>query len=366
MWHRAADMRLLLLYPPVALLTAYVLSSIGELVEYPLPDEPAVHATADGSRVVLRLQPPAGATYSVRRSTGGPPLMGNFREEGDSVIFTPALPLPAGQDYHFECSAPGGQGGTHPFQLPATTAPAPQVSLRPAGVPLPANALRLYLHFTQPMEQGVFLDRLRLLDDQGQEIPGPFREAELWSPDGSRLTLWFHPGRQKTGVNLRLEEGPVLHPGRRYHLLVSGAWRSTAGIPLGADAALPFHTGPEDHSPPLPDGVKIHPATAGTTAPLRVILPEPLDPAMLPAALHVRAPGTASPLPGQSEATPDGLTWTFLPAQPWQPGIHHLHLLPELEDLAGNSFARPFEVDLQAPPAAPRQIVPLPFTPRAR
>lgn len=363
MWHRAADMRILLLFPVVALLVTVGLSSLSETVDCLLPEQPSVHVSADGTQIELLLQPLPGASYSVRRATGGPVLMGSFREESDRVIFTPALPLPAGQEYHFECIAPSGLGGTHPFRLPAARAPAPQVSLRPVGVALPANALRLYLHFTQPMEQGVFLERLRLLDDAHREIHGPFREAELWSPDGTRLTLWFHPGRQKTGVNLRLDEGPVLHPNRRYHLEISGNWRSTAGIPLGADAILSFQTGPEDHTPPEATALQLQPVFIGTTAPLHVTMPEPLDPAMLATALHIRAQGDSQPLAGRVEAVPNGLYWSFFPESEWQPGTHTLHILPELEDLAGNSFARPFEVDIQAPASVHSALAPIPFSP---
>ena len=66
------------------------------------------------------------------------------------------------------------------------------------------------------MRQGVFLEFCKLRASHGREDDdGPFRETELWSEDGRRLTLWLHPGRQKTGVNLNTEIGPVLDPGTR-------------------------------------------------------------------------------------------------------------------------------------------------------
>jgi len=365
MWHRAADLRFLLYGAPLLIGVSALVSQSTVGLHNILNPQPAVIARADGSRVELVIPPPVRAEYIVRRAAGGPPLMGRFETAADRVIFTPALPLPAGQEYHFECRAPGGPGGTQPFRLPAVRAPAPRVSMRPAGVPLPANALRFYLHFTQPMEQGVFLDRLRLLDDQEKEIPGPFRETELWSPDGARLTVWFHPGRQKTGVNLNLDEGPVMLPGRAYRLIVSGSWRSAAGIPIGDDVSLRWTAGPEDHAPPLADHVEIHPPAASTTSPLRVTFSEPLDPAMLATALQVRAVHDDSPVPGRAEAAPGGMAWTFHPHSPWAPGGYHLRILPELEDLAGNSFAKPFEVDLQAAPSAPVAARPLAFAIRA-
>ena len=38
--------------------------------------------------------------------------------------------------------------------------------------------------------------------------------------------------------------------------------------------------------------------------------------------------------------------WMFCPAKPWSAGRHRLHIDPTLEDRAGNSLERPFEVVL--------------------
>src|SRR6186713_2761613 len=92
----------------------------------------------------------------------------------------------------------GGAG----MSVVADTPAAPRVdAVYPSAATLPANHLKFYIHFSAPMRQGVFLDHCKLLDDHGRMImTEPFRETELWSEDGKRLTLWLHPGRQKTGV----------------------------------------------------------------------------------------------------------------------------------------------------------------------
>ena len=41
--------------------------------------------------------------------------------------------------------------------------------------------------------------------------------------------------------------------------------------------------------------------------------------------------------------------WRFTPADPWRPGDYRLVIGTELEDVAGNSIARPFEVDAVGP-----------------
>jgi hypothetical protein len=41
--------------------------------------------------------------------------------------------------------------------------------------------------------------------------------------------------------------------------------------------------------------------------------------------------------------------WTFTPAKPWKAGAYQLVADTRLEDLAGNSLGRPFEVDVLRP-----------------
>jgi hypothetical protein len=41
--------------------------------------------------------------------------------------------------------------------------------------------------------------------------------------------------------------------------------------------------------------------------------------------------------------------WRFTPQSPWGVGEYRIAIGAELEDLAGNSVARPFEVDLTGP-----------------
>lgn len=302
------------------------------------------------------------AEISVRRSKNGPAIMGTFDRLENRVVFHPSLPLPVGQQYRFEWQEPGGGSQHVEFSLPAPVSERPFVAMRPSGVAFPANALRFYLHFSEPMEQGVFLERLHLQDGSGAEIAGPFRETELWSPDGKRLTIWFHPGRQKQGVNLQEDEGPVLAPNQNYQLVIDGSWRSTSGFALGDDVRMTFTTSKSDHEPPSASSIQIIPPLTPSLAPLIVKFSDPLDTAMLHSAIRVATSG--SRLTGQTTVNNQGTEWRFVPDQEWTASPHELEIEPQLEDLAGNSFLGPFEVDLQKgrqPVIAPPH---LPFTPR--
>ena len=219
----------------------------------------------------------------------------------------------------------------------------PTVSLSPSTSEIPANTLKLYLDFTQPMEQGNFLQQITLKRETGEEVAGAFRETELWSPDGKRLTIMFHPGRQKTGVNLNVDEGPVLVEGQGYQLVIAGRWRSAEGVAIGQNAVFRLQAVAPDHEQPDPSKWQVVAPKRGTRDALVVITDELFEPQIFARALNV--PGVR----GKGEGNILELKrteWRFTPARAWAAGEHVIAIDPELEDLAGNSPRKPFEVNL--------------------
>jgi hypothetical protein len=284
------------------------------------------------------------ALLTVRKNDSPSPLMGRFERLPDRVLFHPSLPLPPRQQFRIEWQEPGEKAHHRLFTTTALKETAPTVRMEPSGVPLPANALKFYLHFSEPMEQGVFLRHLRLKNADGREIVGPFREAELWSPDGRRLTVWFHPGRQKQGVNLNLDEGSVLEEGRTYHLEIAADWRSTSGSTMEAVTTFEFNVTAPDHILPAPSMIDFETPTVGSMEALVVQFDEPMDCGMLPGAVAITPPAR-----GRITIDPDGRSWHFKPERPWSSRPHQLTIDPHLEDLAGNTFVKPFEVDRSKP-----------------
>ncbi len=235
--------------------------------------------------------------------------------------------------------------------------PAPRLlAIHPSAHKLPANHLKFYLHFSQPMRQGVFLDHCRLLDHHNQPVAEPFRETELWNEDGTRLTLWFHPGRQKTGVNLNVDLGPIIQPRHHYTLVISGEWPSATGIPLGGDVMKPFDTTERATARLDIKSWKIIAPAAGTKEPLEVRFPAPLDHALLQRCLRVVS-DDGRIVAGAARTAAAEQTWLYVPKEPWYPGAFTLEVESILEDLAGNSLARPFEVDITGP--VPRKVPPV-------
>lgn len=279
---------------------------------------------------------------SVHVEGASQPLFGSTSFDKGTMFFKPSAPFVRGQSYRFKIVIDGTFSESH-FSLDHPVTARPTACLSPATSLVPANTLKLYLDFSEPMEQGVFLKHLTLQRRNGEEVAGAFRETELWSPDGKRLTVMLHPGRQKTGVNLNVDEGPVLVAGERYQLVVSGQWRSTQGVSLGKEGVFVLEPIAADHEQPDPALWQVHAPKAGTLDPLVVITNELFEPQIFLRALKVIEP------PGKAEAKVIDLKrieWHFTPEKPWKAGEHAITIDPELEDMAGNTTQKPFEVDL--------------------
>jgi hypothetical protein len=148
----------------------------------------------------------------------------------------------------------------------------------------------------------------------------------------------------KRGVRTNVEMGAPLVEGRRYRLVVDTAWRDAAGAPLAAGYEKRFAVAPFDDRSPDPARWALHAPRAGTRTPLRIDFGEPLDHALAARMISVAGPGGAA-LDGVVELVREDRAWSFAPREPWGDGEHELRVAAALEDVAGNSVARPFDAD---------------------
>jgi len=307
-----------------------------------------------------------------------PSMVGAYRIEGDSLRFTPRYPLDPGRAYvatFRPANLPGAAAGGAPELTALYLVPKPArastvvTRVDPSGDRLPENLLKFYLHFSAPMGRGEAYDRVRLVGDDGRAVDRPFLRLgeELWDPTGTRLTLLIDPGRIKRGLRPREEFGPVLEAGRSYTLVVDPDWRDTEGDPLGSGHRKAFRAGPADDAQPDPKTWSIARPAASTREPIALTFPEPLDRALLESALTV-ADARGDAVPGRIEVDAGQARWRFTPDSPWAPGDYRIVIEDDLEDLAGNSIRRPFEVDIQrdtpARPEARTVRLPIPIRDR--
>ncbi len=313
----------------------------GSVVVQGVPD-----AKLDAARALLVVR------TQESRDADGPAIFGTTTSDGGVVRYEPRFAFLSGVAYHAEFR--GTELGLahlartfHAAVRPGTERagePAPRVvAVHPSGARVPANLLRMYVTFSEPMRARDIHAFVRVLDDDGAEVEQAFVEFEhgIWDDARRRLTLLFHPGRLKRGVGPNLRMGPPLEAGRRYTLVIDDALRDELGRPLGASFEKSFVVEADDRSSPDPRRWTVTaPVAAG--APLDVALDEPLDHALLSRMLTVTNVA-GEPVVGDVRVGDGETRWTLAPKEPWRAGEYILWVDPALEDLAGNTPGQLFD-----------------------
>ncbi len=287
------------------------------------------------------------------KSRNQTPLLGAYRLDGTTLRFEPRFPLRPGTTYvAFYDPTQILEASPYPpmterFVIPKPERPPTEVThVYPSRDTLPENQLRFYVHFSAPMTRGEAYEHIKLLGADGKAVDHPFLELaeEFWDPKCTRFTLLVDPGRIKRGLKPREELGPSLEQGKNYTLVVEKAWPDAAGDPLKESYRKAFRVTAPQEGQPNPKAWKVQPPEPGAAGRLTVAFPAPLDRALLDNALWV-TDDKGQDVPGTVAVSDEETRWHFTPKEPWKVGAYRLVVDADLEDLAGNSVARPFEVD---------------------
>ena len=311
---------------------------------------------------------------------GQPSLLGDHKRTTEGLEFVPRFPLRFGTTYtacadldFLDQLQPAAFEGTPEAVLrvtvliPArqTAGTVPRVSsVWPAEQSVPANLLRIYVHFDQPMERRGVASKIDLLDDGGLVIDDAFVEIPdgLWDDQSKRLTLFLHPGRIKRGVGPNQRMGPVLREGQSVVLRIDGSLAAAGGGTLGHSHERSYQVIAADRTSPAVEQWSME-VPSRPDDPLRVFFGEILDREQLLSLAtvwrdRIDSPDGASPVDGRTKVALDGRSWEFLPAEPWQEGRYRLLIRPDIEDLAGNRPGRLFDFETEGLPDA-EQSAPL-------
>ena len=279
-------------------------------------------------------------------------------EMGEGMVsFYPQFPLQSGIPYYVEISgelfSDTNNSSVYTFGLPKEDqSPVTEVAaVYPSASILPSNLLKFYIHFSNAMSVGEVYSHIQLLDANGKPLELPFLELgeELWDSESRRLTLLFDPGRIKRGLKPNLDEGGVLEEGKSYTLLVHNSMLDAKGRPLTKAFTKDFSVDGHDTVSPNLYNWKLSPPPAGTRKPVAVEFPEPLDEALLQRVVAIINEAGEEVL-GELSITTHETVWLLTPDAPWNKGKYRLQARTILEDRAGNSIGRPFEVDSSRPP----------------
>jgi hypothetical protein len=298
-----------------------------------------------------RKEPAQGWTSIFAVYTGAgdvPPLTGSYAVEHGSLVFHPRFPFAAGVQYRAVFHPPGGGAAVERiFQgPPRETTPTARVEhIYPTADVLPSNQLRIYIYFSAPMSRGEAGAHVRMLDDKGKALPGVFLPGEeLWDRGFRRLTLTFDPGRIKRGLTSNEAMGPPIVEGKGYTLVVDRDWPDARGVRMVEEFRKSFRGGPSQRHPPDPTQWRVVTPKAGTSDPVTLIFPVPMNYPLLQRMIRVSAADRN--VAGAITIDKQETEWRLKPRQPWTPGEYQLVIDSGLEDLAGNSIGQPFDIDV--------------------
>ncbi|NRB51608.1 MAG: hypothetical protein HRU41_28305 [Saprospiraceae bacterium] len=278
------------------------------------------------------------------------PMLGQWQKQEDEYFFLPRFPFRQGKTYWVRWRTQDGELQLSTIEIPIReNIPAPALlAIYPSPDRWPANQLKFYIQFDQPMQEGVALQYIQLLDENGKEIEQPFLEIgqELWDEDYRQLTVWFDPGRIKTGLIPNEKFGPPLLADRIYQLRINAGFPSKVGKKLSQSILKTIHTIPKDQERPNPHEWTLQLPTVGTRGTFRVQFPEPLDFGPLQSGLWIED-AAGQVLDGDAAIGLEERSWSWTPTTSWRPSVYYLRIDPDLEDLAGNNLQRLFDTHLE-------------------
>ena len=293
------------------------------------------------------------ALLRVGVSEDGPPMLGEYAVRDGTLRFTPAFPFDPGRTYQvrFDGSQLPKESVAGVLQTeirreaPAAGPTTVVTNVYPSGDEVPENLLRMYIEFSAPMTRQASVSNLRLLDEQGREVPTPFLplDYQFWSPDARRFTVFFDPGRVKDGILPNEQMGRPLVAGHAYTLVVTTNWRDGTDRPLMREYRRRLQVVPAWTDALTPSAWRVSSPASETRDPLVVTFPQPLDHGLLARAIGVRSGQTE--VAGQIAVEGGETRWLFTPDQPWRAGSYDLLALSVLEDPAGNRIGRAFEIE---------------------
>ncbi len=286
------------------------------------------------------------AVYTSARNVQ--PMSGTYELTDQALTFHPRFPISAGVRYHAVVQASGTHIEADFNGPPKATNPITRVArIYPSTDILPSNALRLYIYFSAPMSRGEAWPHIHLIDtDTNRPVDIPFLELdqELWDQNNQRLTVLFDPGRIKRGLVPTTTIGPAVVEGKRYKIVIDKEWHDARGVNLVEGFEKPFRGGPSDRVIPDPGKWRITAPKSGTTEPLEIVFPKPMDYVLLQRMIGIF--DTRGEISGKIAVDRNETEWRFTPHDPWKPGSYRITADNTLEDISGNHLDRPFDVDV--------------------
>jgi len=279
------------------------------------------------------------------------PILGNvINVSPNEYSFMPIIPFTENLTYVFrkgqrtigKFKVVGGELKTVPEIL----------AIYPTTDTVPENLLKMYLKFSEPMQEAHHvLDFITVIDQtEGVEKELFLKmEAELWNQDHDQLTLWLDPGRIKTDLIPNRELGLPILNGHVYSIHMDSSWRSALGRSLKRSYNKTLVATQRDNKKPSVKDWKLDLPKANSRQPLTIHFSGPLDAILATESISIYD-DFQNPVPTQSCLSNDEKKISLTPENRWKKGEYTIRVKSILEDLAGNNLNHLFDKNLDTDP----------------
>ncbi|MFT5890937.1 MAG: hypothetical protein ACI9Y7_001036 [Dokdonia sp.] len=286
-----------------------------------------------------------GLLTSVDQVYGKKAMLGNLTQSATKVQFIPILPFQKNSNYTVVYKKQ-----TYPFiiALDPSYDYVHIEAIYPNTTTLPSNFLKWYIRFSKPVNPSKIYEHIHLIDNRTNTkvdralLP---LETPLVSDDGTLLTIWIEPGRQKRDLGPNKRLGEVLIPGVSYTLVIDKDLKDHQGIPMNMAYTHSFTVGTSDRVKPTISSWKFELPTLHTKEPLHINFQEFLDYGSLQNGLHI-IDTSGNKLEGEFLINSNQKSIIFTPLSNWNKETYIIYCKPIIEDLSGNNLERLFDRDI--------------------
>jgi hypothetical protein len=295
-------------------------------------------------------------TIHVSGTIRQPAILGEYLVAEGATLFEPLIPFTRGLTY--EVRLKGERIGEIKVPESDHTDGPEVVGVYPTGDTLPLNLLKVYIEFSKPMREGQSLRHIRLLKNGHDSVPGVFLDLqpELWSEDGTMLTLWLDPGRIKRDLQPNKALGTPLQNNSHYKLIVDSEWQDRQGAKLKKEFRKSFVVSSRDSLSPDINKWQVVTPLAGTKEAFQIDFKESLDHVLLKECFQL-TDKKGNPVKGTMELLQNEAVLRFTPLTLWAKSRYILKFEARLEDLAGNNLNRLFDRDITIDKKARSNVV---------
>ncbi|MFD2562391.1 Ig-like domain-containing protein [Aquimarina rubra] len=217
----------------------------------------------------------------------------------------------------------------------------------PSASALPSNLLKWYIKFSKPINTVQAYNHIKLVSANGDTLSRAILPLEnvLISEDGTLLTVWMEPGRQKRGLIPNEQLGVIFSEQESYHLIISKEIKDDNGVSMNEEYTHPFMITTADRVKPNIHDWKLNIPKGNSVSNLLIQCAEPLDYGSCIDNITVLDSNQIE-VKGNWKLIDKETVLSFTPFKPWKNDNYQILFKPSIEDLAGNNLNRLFDSEI--------------------